>query len=83
MLKYIVFLSCAAALLQQVMSLTAEQVELLPPQQKAQVQALQQQLVSLLYALLHNTTLLMNNATHNGKFPVSSYAAWARSVKKK
>ena len=34
------------ALLQQVMSLTPEQIELLPPQQKAQVLALQQQLVS-------------------------------------
>ena len=33
-----------AALLQQVMSLTPEQVELLPPAQKAQVQALQQSL---------------------------------------
>jgi hypothetical protein len=33
------------ALLQQVMSLTPEQIELLPPQQKAQVLALQQQLV--------------------------------------
>jgi hypothetical protein len=35
----------AAALLQQVMGLTPEQVELLPPTQKAQVLALQQQLV--------------------------------------
>jgi hypothetical protein len=33
-----------AALLQQVMSLTPQQIELLPPQQKAQVLALQQQL---------------------------------------
>ena len=33
-----------AALLQQVLSLTPEQVDLLPPQQKAQVQALQAQL---------------------------------------
>ncbi|EFN58387.1 expressed protein [Chlorella variabilis] len=32
------------ALLQQVMSLTPQQIELLPPQQKAQVLALQQQL---------------------------------------
>ena len=34
-----------AALLQRVMSLTPQQIELLPPQQKAQVLALQQQLV--------------------------------------
>lgn len=37
-------LPCFAALLQQVMSLTPQQIELLPPQQKAQVLALQQQL---------------------------------------
>ena len=35
-----------AALLQRVMSLTPQQIELLPPQQKAQVLALQQQMVS-------------------------------------
>lgn len=34
----------SAALLQQVMSLTPQQIELLPPAQKAQVLALQQQL---------------------------------------
>ena len=32
----------SAALLEQVMSLTQEQIELLPPQQKAQVIALQE-----------------------------------------
>lgn len=35
----------SAALLQQVMNLTSQQIELLPPQQKAQVLALQQQMV--------------------------------------
>jgi hypothetical protein len=34
------------ALVQQVISLTPQQIELLPPEQKAQVLAIQQQLVS-------------------------------------
>jgi len=38
----------AAALLQQVMGLTPEQMELLPPQQRNQVLALQQQMVSMI-----------------------------------
>jgi Transcription termination and cleavage factor C-terminal len=36
---------CAAALLTQIMSLTPEQIELLPDEQKAQVIALQAQMV--------------------------------------
>ena len=41
-------LFASAALLQQVMNLTPQQIELLPPQQKAQVLALQQQMVRAL-----------------------------------
>lgn len=36
---------CLAALLEKVMSLTPAQIELLPPEQKAQVIALQAQMV--------------------------------------
>jgi hypothetical protein len=60
-LTWVLFLStpcpCHAALLQQVLSLTPQQIELLPPQQRAQVQALQAQLVS---------THVCLEARHNG-----------------
>ncbi len=43
-----IFCSAAAALLQQVMQLTPEQIAGLPPDQQAQVMALQEHMVSYL-----------------------------------
>jgi Transcription termination and cleavage factor C-terminal len=47
---------CAAALLAQIMNLTPEQIELLPGQQKAQVIALQAQMVRFHAVIYRNET---------------------------